>query len=66
MQTEKENKEKEKREHTAPPWKASIWIGPRVVPGTADCIGLYLCAAAATGSLFAIISSSTSKNYEVY
>ena len=36
--------------------KASILIGPTVVPGTADWIGRYLCADAATGSLYDIVS----------
>lgn len=43
--------------HTPPPRKALIGIGPKVVPGTADCTGLYLCADAATGSFIAIVSS---------
>lgn len=37
---------------TPPPRKASMRIGPNVVPGTADWIGLYLLAEAATGSLY--------------
>lgn len=41
---------------TSPPRKASIGIGPNVVPGTADCIGLCFRAEAATGSLYDIVS----------
>lgn len=44
---------------TPPPRKASIGIGPSVVPGTADCIGLYFRAVAATGSLYDIVSDYT-------
>lgn len=44
--------------HT-PPMKALIWIGPTVVPGTADWIGLCFRAIAATGSLYDIISAFT-------
>jgi hypothetical protein len=35
-----------------------------VVPGTADSIGLYLCAAAATGSFCPIISESEYKRVQ--
>ena len=47
-----------------PPRKALIWIGPKVVPGTADCMGLYFCAAAATGSFCPIISESEYKRVQ--